>query len=137
MQDPRFGSGALDGRWSISDRQSTFSATPDVSLALEGGPGLQRSRGGPRRTSDTSFLSGDLGYLTRDSVSVDEDPQGVISAMQNSMWGGECSFASCVIILLSLHQICLTKPPRRRKRSDSAKGASARFERAADGRPDA
>ncbi|KAL1701237.1 Ion transport protein-domain-containing protein [Schizophyllum commune] len=62
-------------------------ATPDVSLALEGGPGLQRSRGGPRRTSDTSFLSGDLGYLTRDSVSVDEDPQGVISAMQNSMWG--------------------------------------------------
>uniref|UniRef100_D8Q6Y7 Calcium-channel protein CCH1 n=1 Tax=Schizophyllum commune (strain H4-8 / FGSC 9210) TaxID=578458 RepID=D8Q6Y7_SCHCM len=62
-------------------------ATPDVSLALEGGPGLQRSRGGPRWTSDTSFLSGDLGYLTRDSVSVDEDPQGVINAMQNSMWG--------------------------------------------------
>ncbi|KAL1742981.1 Ion transport protein-domain-containing protein [Schizophyllum fasciatum] len=66
---------------------SAFSTTPDVSLALEGGPGLQRSRGGPRRTSDTSFLSGDLGYLARDSVSVDEDPQGVISAMQNSMWG--------------------------------------------------
>ncbi|KAG7087347.1 hypothetical protein E1B28_013323 [Marasmius oreades] len=48
------------------------------------GSGLQRSS---RRVSDISMLSTDLGSrYPRDSIS-DEDPQLVLSSMQNSMWG--------------------------------------------------
>ncbi|KIY44406.1 hypothetical protein FISHEDRAFT_51638 [Fistulina hepatica ATCC 64428] len=61
---------------------------PDVSLALDRSPGLHRSSRSPRRASDTSFLSGDLGY-TRESSLLDDDPQVVLSSMQNSMWEGK------------------------------------------------
>ncbi|KAI5121745.1 hypothetical protein M0805_009034 [Coniferiporia weirii] len=67
--------------------------SPDFSFALESpsrrGRGLQRNR----RVSDVSMLSTDLGYqypiepsFTRDSHE-EEDPQHVLSSMQNSMWG--------------------------------------------------
>ncbi|KAK7047557.1 calcium channel protein [Paramarasmius palmivorus] len=70
---------------------------PDMSpLSLDrmslGSPGsaLQRSS---RRGSDLSMLSTDLGYrYPRDSMSED-DPQLVLSSMQNSLWGDMMSEA--------------------------------------------
>ncbi|ESK91833.1 calcium channel subunit cch1 [Moniliophthora roreri MCA 2997] len=54
------------------------------------GSGLQRSS---RRGSDLSMLSADLGYrYPRDSMSED-DPQLVLSSMQNSIWGDMMSEA--------------------------------------------
>lgn len=61
-----------------------FSSTPDVSLALDNTPKLQRSS---RRTSDISRLSTDLGYSSQRSSMVETDLQNVLSSMQNSMWG--------------------------------------------------
>ncbi|KAJ7661709.1 Ion transport protein-domain-containing protein [Mycena rosella] len=61
--------------------------TPDVSLSLSSStPRLHRSAN--RRTSDISMLSGDIsGYKSRESsVSID-DPQQILNAMQNSVWG--------------------------------------------------
>ncbi|KAJ7583970.1 Ion transport protein-domain-containing protein [Mycena floridula] len=59
--------------------------SPDVSLALDHrGPGLSRSS---RRGSEVSMLSIDLGHKSpRESVA-EEDPQNVLSSIQNSMWG--------------------------------------------------
>lgn len=87
--------------------------TPDISLTPDtpsrgGRGGLRRNR----RVSELSMLSTDLGYqypyvqhlnlkfdltcissiepsFSRDSHEVEEDPQQVLSSMQNSMWGGE------------------------------------------------
>ncbi|KAJ7112947.1 Ion transport protein-domain-containing protein [Mycena epipterygia] len=56
---------------------------PDVSLSSST-PRLQRSS---RRTSDISMLSGDIGYKSRDSSISIEDPQQMLQAMQNSVWG--------------------------------------------------
>ncbi|KAL5522184.1 CCH1 [Sanghuangporus sanghuang] len=67
--------------------------SPDLSITLDSpskrGRGLQRNR----RVSDMSMLSADLGYQysidstpNRDSHE-EEDPQHVLSSMQNSMWG--------------------------------------------------
>ena len=76
--------------------------TPDVSLALDSIPKLQRSS---RRASDISMLSTDLGsasqfvylsgigllvliFTNRRNSMVEAEPQNVLSSMQNSMWGG-------------------------------------------------
>ncbi|KAJ6602707.1 Ion transport protein-domain-containing protein [Mycena vulgaris] len=59
--------------------------TPDVSLSSST-PRLQRSAN--RRTSDISMLSGDIsGYKSRESSISIEDPQQILNAMQNSVWG--------------------------------------------------
>ncbi|KAJ6570981.1 Ion transport protein-domain-containing protein [Mycena vulgaris] len=59
--------------------------TPDVSLSTST-PRLQRSAN--RRTSDISMLSGDIGgYKSRESSISIEDPQQILNAMQNSVWG--------------------------------------------------
>ncbi|KAJ7479857.1 Ion transport protein-domain-containing protein [Mycena latifolia] len=58
--------------------------TPDVSLSSST-PRLQRSN---RRTSDISMLSGDItGYKSRESSISIDDPQQILHAMQNSVWG--------------------------------------------------
>ncbi|KAF8639058.1 hypothetical protein AX17_001754 [Amanita inopinata Kibby_2008] len=56
----------------------------DVSFALEDVSRLQRSN---RRTSDISMLSADIGYRSPRTSFVDEDPQTILSSIQNSMWG--------------------------------------------------
>jgi len=59
--------------------------TPDISLALDNTPKLQRSS---RRTSDISMLpTADLVYASQQTSMVDTDPQHVLSSMQHSMWG--------------------------------------------------
>ena len=96
---------SVSGSPSTSERRYT-----DVSFALEDVPRLRR---GPRRTSDVSMLSADLGSrspsrspyvlllcfscsnlnLTEFSASrtsfQDDDPQAILSSIKNSMWGGE------------------------------------------------
>jgi len=58
---------------------------PDVSLSSST-PRLQRSAN--RRTSDISMLSGDISaYKSRESSISIDDPQQILQAMQNSVWG--------------------------------------------------
>ncbi|KAJ6589250.1 Ion transport protein-domain-containing protein [Mycena capillaripes] len=57
--------------------------TPDVSLSSSI-PRLQRSS---RRTSDISMLSGDIGFKSRESSISIDDPQQILHAMENSVWG--------------------------------------------------
>ncbi|KAJ6629913.1 Ion transport protein-domain-containing protein [Mycena sp. CBHHK59/15] len=57
--------------------------TPDVSLSSST-PRLQRSS---RRTSDISMLSGDMGFRSRESSMSIDDPQQILTSMQNSIWG--------------------------------------------------
>lgn len=105
--------------------------SPDLSITLDSpskrGRGLQRNR----RVSDTSMLSADLGYQypcvlvlllswsaidilfvfvllyridstpNRDSYE-EEDPQHVLSSMQNSMWGGQFHHAGLIFHLSAL-----------------------------------
>ncbi|PFH47046.1 hypothetical protein AMATHDRAFT_77384 [Amanita thiersii Skay4041] len=61
-----------------------YSTAPDVSFALEDAPRLYRS---PRRTSDFSMLSADLGYRSPRTSFVDDDPQVVLSSINRSLWG--------------------------------------------------
>lgn len=91
-----------DGSAPSSPSPSQRFQPPDILLGSPGS-GLQRSS---RRNSDISMLSTDLGYkypyvfadlcahfltdfrIRRDSISED-DPQNVLSSMENSMWGGK------------------------------------------------
>ncbi|KAF7291112.1 hypothetical protein MIND_01254300 [Mycena indigotica] len=58
--------------------------TPDISLSSTT-PRLQRSS---RRGSDVSVLSSsDLGHRSRDSSMSLDDPQQILQAMENSVWG--------------------------------------------------
>jgi len=88
--------------------------SPDLSLGDSNRTSLQRSR----RTSDMSMLSTDLGnkhmsvsnikhsltdnpcFCRRDSSFLtDEDPNNVLSSMQNSMWGGKLSEVQLYIVI--------------------------------------
>lgn len=91
----------------ISSPEKRFS-TPDVSFALDGSK-LQRSS---RRNSDFSMFSSDINYKTpyvllyaysldgmlrlclRRTSMIEEDPNDVVLAMQNSAWGGPSVFHS-------------------------------------------
>ncbi|KAK7445064.1 calcium channel protein [Stygiomarasmius scandens] len=73
----------------ISSAPSTPNHSPSPSYSDYNGSrnsmiatALQRSK----RVSDVSRLSTDLGRYPRDSI-IEEDPQLVLSSMQNSMWG--------------------------------------------------
>ncbi|KAF5341523.1 hypothetical protein D9758_012561 [Tetrapyrgos nigripes] len=58
------------------------SPSPSMSIDRNSTSALQRSK----RLSDVSRLSTDLGRYPRDSI-IEDDPQLVLSSMQNSMWG--------------------------------------------------
>ncbi|KAF8063493.1 Ion transport protein-domain-containing protein [Lyophyllum atratum] len=72
--------------------------SPDVSLALDLTPRLQRSS---RRVSDISMLSTDHGYSSQRSSMDQADPQNVLSSMENSRWGGECLYRISLFSSLS------------------------------------
>ncbi|KAF8632710.1 hypothetical protein AX15_001734 [Amanita polypyramis BW_CC] len=65
----------------MSERRYTRS---DLSFVLEDAPRLRRS---PRRTSDISMLSADLGSRSPRISFQDDDPQAILSSIKNSMWG--------------------------------------------------
>ncbi|THU96001.1 hypothetical protein K435DRAFT_778779 [Dendrothele bispora CBS 962.96] len=68
----------------ISSPQNTPNHSPNPSIVVDRSSmsALQRSK----RVSDISRLSTDLGRYPRDSM-IEEDPQLVLSSMQNSIWG--------------------------------------------------
>ncbi|KAF8882238.1 Ion transport protein-domain-containing protein [Infundibulicybe gibba] len=77
--------GTFDGTFASPSLEQRYS-TPDVSLVPDiSGARLQRSS---RRISDISMLSTDIGYKSqRSSISGEEDPQNILSSLQNSVWG--------------------------------------------------
>lgn len=59
-------------------------STSELSFAVDGISRLQRS---PRRSSDVSMLSTDLGARSPTISFIDDDPQAILASVQNSMWG--------------------------------------------------
>ncbi|TFK38523.1 high-affinity cell membrane calcium channel [Crucibulum laeve] len=70
-------------------RQRFSTADVSLSYALDTsmGPGGSRLQRSSRRNSEFSMFSADASYRSQRSSLIEEDPQDVVSAMQNSLWG--------------------------------------------------